>query len=312
MRLRIEVVKDRDEDRLRRAGQLRGSVLRLAVMADDDVLQDTQRIGRQPMAGLLGGDRRLDLQPDRPPHNVADQIAVGGVIEALLPLQLSGLAQVVQEQSHQHDVAVERRIQRQHDVGELEQLQRVLKQPTDESVMQADRGGSSAEAGHQLLIRHIPIRQRFHRRVFEGAEDSADFLEHLVDVAPCRRQQRRQLILADLDRFDLLDDELDLAVVQLRVPGRPDEAGGAQLADRLLIEAPLPAHNLAGGVPQQALEVRLARSGGTHLRVDDAVHTLDVAGRRQRADVGMWPSGRRHRNRHQCSESSDPRRAAAD
>ena len=78
------------------------------------------------MSGLLAGDRRLDLEPDRAAHHVADEVAVGRVVEALFPRQLGRLAEVVQEEAHQDDVAVEIRVERQAQVGDVEQLERVL------------------------------------------------------------------------------------------------------------------------------------------------------------------------------------------
>ena len=222
---------------------------------------------------------------------MSDQVALARVVEPLLPAQLDGLAEVVQKEAHEHDVAVESRIQRQHQLGQLHELQGVLEEPADVGVMHAHGGRTAAHRGHQLLVGQVDLGQRQHLRMPERAEQTADLLEHLVDVAGGGGQQRRQLILAHVHRLDLLDDELDLAVVQLGVTGGPHEPRVGQLPHRGLVEAPLPRHDLARGVAQQALEKGLPSPRRPDLRVDDAVHTLDVGAGRKGADIGVRAGG---------------------
>ena len=73
----------------------------------------------------------------------------------------------MQEQTHQHQVAVQSRIQRQHHVREQHELQRVLKQSTDIRVMHADRGGRAAELLHDVFICQILFGQRAHARMLQ-------------------------------------------------------------------------------------------------------------------------------------------------
>ncbi len=164
---RVEVVELRDEDRLGRRRNLRRTVFRLAVVRDDDVLKDAQGFGGKTLAGIPAGDRRLELQPDHAAHDVTDQVAIIGVTEPAFPRQFGCLRQVVQEQPHQHDVTIEMRVQRQRDVRDLEQLQRVFKQTADPCVMQRHRGGRETEVRHQVFIIDVRIGKRSHRGMLE-------------------------------------------------------------------------------------------------------------------------------------------------
>ena len=171
-----------DEDRLGRRGDLGRAELELTVMAQDDVLQHEERRARKILA-RTADPRRERSQQDEPLHGVPEQVAFGGVGEALLPRELHGLPEVVQEETCQHDVAVEIRIERQDRVGDLQELQRVLEQPADERVVQRRRRGSATEPFHQRLVAEELPHQRPHARMRERSQDRLQLREHLVEIA---------------------------------------------------------------------------------------------------------------------------------
>ena len=256
-------------------------------MRNDDVLQHPQRFDRQFLAGLLGRHRRLELQPDRPAHDVANEISIRGVFEPALPAQLRGLAQIVQKKTHDHDVAIELRIQRQHRLREFQQLQGVFEQPADPGMVQIHRRRRGAELAHHFLIGEIGVGHGAHARVRHRLHNPRHLGEHLRDVLGGGGQQRRDFFLGNFHRLDLLEDQLHLAVVQLRVAGNPDETGLLQFGEVGVVEGPLPCRDFAGGVAQKTFEERLAPAGGADLRVLQAVDAIHIPLRRQAAQIGV-------------------------
>ena len=127
-------------------------------------------------------DARERLQPDRAAHAVPHQVAVDGVVEAPLPLQLDGLGQVMEEEPHEHQVPVERGIQRQHELRELQELEGVLQEAADPGMVDADGGRGLLEAADQRVVPQVLLRQGHHPGVPHGAEDAAELREHPFDV----------------------------------------------------------------------------------------------------------------------------------
>ena len=72
--------------------------------------------------------------------DVAQQHALGGVLEAGLPAQFLHLADVVQKHAGQQQVAIEQRIVRGHFFGQSQQAHHMLQQAAKPGVMQLARG----------------------------------------------------------------------------------------------------------------------------------------------------------------------------
>ena len=247
------------------------------MMAENDVLQDAKRLAGQ---WRIAGPRLL-LEPDRAPSDVPDQVAFRRVVEALLPGELDRLAEIVDEQAHEHDVPVDgSAIQRHHGIGQAHQLVRVLQQSADPCVVHGHRGRRHSESPHQLLVGEIDGGQRPHRRVLHGVQQFHHMRKHRLDVMLGRRQQLLHVGLCHIDGFDAVDLDLHLVVELLGTAFNPDESGAGQLGHAMLIERPHPGLHFAGRVSEQAFEKRLALSGRADLRIAEAVgpgHPLGVS-----------------------------------
>ena len=122
MDLGVEVVQVVQGDRLGRHRQLRAAEFVGAVMAQDHVLEPQQQFGGERLAGQVRHLGRLLVQHLDADDEVADQLALVGVAENAVVAQLAHLADVVQENADQQQIAVQLGIERQHAVGRVEQL----------------------------------------------------------------------------------------------------------------------------------------------------------------------------------------------
>ena len=152
------------------------------MVAEDDVLQHEERIRRQAR-GLVAADLvGHGAEHDHALHGVADQVSLGGVGKSALPGELGGLAEVVEEEAHEHQVAVEPGIEGKHRFRQVEELERVLEQAADPRVVHAHRGRRLADAGHEGLVGEVRVGERAHGRVRERAHDAAELVLHHRDV----------------------------------------------------------------------------------------------------------------------------------
>jgi hypothetical protein len=88
-------------------------------MGEDDVLQHHERIGRETDALLAYEAVSLVAEHEDPLDDVAHKLAAVGVRERLVVGELAGLAQVVEEQPHHDQVAVDLRVERADAIGEV-------------------------------------------------------------------------------------------------------------------------------------------------------------------------------------------------
>ena len=106
--------------------------------------RSSSSVGKR-LAGQVRHLRRLLVQHLHADDEVADQLALVGVAEDAAVAQLADLADVVQEDAHQQQVAVQLGIERQQAVGRVEQGDDVLQQAAEVGVMVADAGRHLAE-----------------------------------------------------------------------------------------------------------------------------------------------------------------------
>ena len=123
-------------------GQLGRSEFVLAVMADDQVLdQGLELVGKVREQGEF---RLQHLQLD---DHVAEQLAAGGVGKRALVGEFVNLADVVQERAGQQQVAIDLRIVAAHQIAGAEQRNDVIEQAANEGVMQRLGRGRVAIGG---------------------------------------------------------------------------------------------------------------------------------------------------------------------
>jgi hypothetical protein len=290
----INIVEHGDEDCLGRAGQLGRPVLGNAVVREDDVLQDGEQPLRQP--DPLSEHQLLSLVVEHQGtfDDVADQFAPVGVVEGLVVDQFAGLAQVVQEQAEDHDIAVDLGIERADGIAELDQIERVFEQAAEVGVVHALGGGRTPEGIHQMLIFQVCLCECLGRRVFECVEQLLQLGEHDLGVTLGAGQQFAELFGAWVDRVDRVDDELQFALIGLRLALDIHKAFGRDAPEGRLIDGPHASSALAGLVTQEAAQVWVALLGASELRVGDAEGSLKALGGLHVADRASGRVGGAH------------------
>jgi hypothetical protein len=248
----------------------------LAVVRDDDVLEDDEGARGEADAVFTHHELGLVVEHDGAVDDVADEFAVVCVSEALVVGEFAGLAEIVEEEAHHHDVAVDLGVQGAHGVRELEQVQGVLEQAAEVGVVDALRGGGSLEGGDEDLVGEVDLGEGLHRGVFEGVEEAEEFGEHVLGGTLRAGHEVAEFVVAGLDLLDPLDDELDLALVGLGFAFEEDEALAGHL--EVLVDGPEAAGHFAGAVADEAAKVGLLGAGAAELGVQDGVDALDPLG----------------------------------
>ena len=123
-----------------------------AVVADDHVLEPQQQLGRERLAGQVG--RLLDLVAEHlhAHDQVADELPLVGVGEGAVVAQLVDLADVVQEDARQQQVAVELGIEVGDPVGRRQERDDVLEQPAVVGVVVLDPRRGGGELADEVVV----------------------------------------------------------------------------------------------------------------------------------------------------------------
>src|SRR5713226_4631840 len=152
---RVQLVERVHRHGLERDGLLGAAVLEAAVVRDDEVRDAPLQLAREPLDA-----RRFLADELAGEHEVADQLALVGVVESWLGGYLARLAEVVQQAAGSDQVAVELRVVIADAPAELHHAQGVLAQAAHEGVMDALRRRGAAEGRRQLRI----VEERFEQR----------------------------------------------------------------------------------------------------------------------------------------------------
>ena len=244
-------------------------------MAQDQVLQPQQQFGRERLAGQVRHLPHLLVEHLDADDQVADQLALVGVGEGPVVAQLAHLADVVQEDAHQQQVAVQLGVERREAVGGVEQRDDVLQQAAEVGVVVADAGRRLAEGVDELLVHQEALGQAAQVRVAELAAGAAQPFVELADVLLGVRQEVGQLDLLGLDALEVAEDHLQGALEELHLALDEEEIAGLEGAEQLFAGVPEAGADGAGAVAQLQLEVEVAVAVGPQLLVGDQVDFLD-------------------------------------
>ena len=133
-----------------------------------------------------------------------------GVGEAVFALQLERLPQIVEQNSDEEEISIDRRIERGDPVGEAEEIDDMLEEPAGVGVMVLDPGGAAAEDRHQgpvgeHLVGELPELPRGDRR-----QERCQLPPQPEDVGSREDLELRLIDDARIDPSDPLDDELEI------------------------------------------------------------------------------------------------------
>ena len=177
LHLGVEVVEIVQHERLGKHGQLGRTEIVLAVMADDEVLDQSLEF-----VGKSGKLRELGLQHFEFDDHVAEQLALSGVGKRTVVGEFVNLADVVQERAGEKQVAIDLRIVAAHQITGAEKRDDVIEQSADVGVVQSFGGRRVAIGVGDLRIGHERLDQRLEMRVLKGCDEARQSLPELVDV----------------------------------------------------------------------------------------------------------------------------------
>ena len=201
-------------------------------------------------------------------------------------VQLDAFAQVVQEEAGEDQVAVEVGIELAESVAEAQEGVGVLEQAAEVGVVQGQGGRSALERGHELVVCKVLAEQGGEWGVLDCVEDGGEPSVHLADVVFGGWEQVQEVFFGRGGGCDLLDDELDLALVGLGLAVDVDEAVGGERSEQFLGGVPHAPRDPPGAVGDEALEVGLAVFGLAELAVLYGVDAFEPLAGLEVADVG--------------------------
>src|SRR5262249_34418664 len=161
-----------------------------------------------------------------------------GIGEIPAVAQLHDLADVVQKDPAQEEVAVQARIDRQDALGRFQHGDDVFQEAADVGVMVADAGRGGAGAADKIGVDQEELDQGAEVRVAQLHQDTAELLEQLADVLVGVRQEVGQRDALAVDALNVRQDHLQSALEELHLPLDTDEVTGLERAKDLLAGVP--------------------------------------------------------------------------
>ena len=266
--LRVQIVQIMQHERLGEHGELGRAELVLAVVADDEVLdQDLERRGE---AGNL---LQLGVQQFELDDEVAQQLALGGVAERAGIAQLANLSDVMQEGAGEQQVPVDERIVAGHQVAGAEQRYHVVEQSADACVVHRLGRGRVAIVAGNLRIGHEQLQQTAQVGLPNGGDELAERLPEFIDILRCFGKVIGEVDLGGVHLADLVNRELPALVVLVDQSLDLDDVVLLEVIGALLDVVPHLGLDGSGAVHQGEVQIRLAALFRLDLFVAD-----DVAG----------------------------------
>ena len=263
--LGVEVVEVMERDRLGGHRELRAAELVGAVVADDHMFEPEPQLLRERRPREVRDPSEL-LAEDADPHDeVADELALVGVSKSLLIREFVELAEVVEEDPGEQEVAVEVGVEVGDPSRDLEHRGDVLQEATPVGVVVANPRGRGHELGHERLVDEEAIDQGAQVRVAEGAESLAGAGEHLGRVDPGLGEELHRVEVRGVGPEGLGDDQLERPLEELDLAADPDVIARVEAVRHGLARVPHSGADGGGLVPELQVEVRIPLAVGPDL-----------------------------------------------
>ncbi len=228
-------------DRLGGHRHLGAAELERAVVADDHVLEPQEQLGRERLAGQVGGLRDLVAEHLHAHDQVADELALVGVAEGAVVAELVDLADVVEEDARHQQVAVEVGVEVGDPVGDRQQRDDVLEQPGLVGVVVADAGRGRGELAEELVVDQEAVDEGAEVGVADRLEEQlAEPRGQLGDVLRGLGQELLGLDPRGVDGLDVREDDLQGALEDLDLAADVEEVAGLEGPGQPLAGVPEP------------------------------------------------------------------------
>lgn len=269
MDARVEVVQEINKDRFGRHRQLGAAVGQFAMMGDDHVLQAELHLGGERLTGQLL--RLLDLVTEHfhAHDDVADQFAFIRVAERGIVTEFADLADVVQKNAHDQQIAVDARIDRRETVRAVHHGDDVFQEAADVGVMLAHTGGRPAKVAEKAFIHVEGLGQAAQVQVLGLEEHRLHAFLQLGDVLLGVGQEIGHVELFATADIDIRKDDLQAALKHLYFALGFDEVAMVDLPGQALGSVPQSPGQRAGTVAQLDLQKGLSLAIGLHRLVGD-------------------------------------------
>jgi hypothetical protein len=141
-----------ERDGLERHGELGAAELVRAVMADDHVLQPEQELVWKRFAGQLGASGGLLSDHLHAHDEVSDELSFVGVGESAVIRELVDLADVVEEDAGEQQVAIQLGVEFRDPAGDVQEVDDVFDQTALVCVVVLDAGGCHREFSDEFIV----------------------------------------------------------------------------------------------------------------------------------------------------------------
>jgi len=207
--LGVGVVGKVEGGRLDDGGFFGGAEFVFAVVGEDAVADLRREDGREALD-------LLDLLVDHltADDDVADELALLGVVVLGEGGELADLADVVEKGDADEEVALEEGIALAVEVAELGDAEGVLTEAADKAMVDGFGGGGHLEGLDEFLILHKEhFQESVEVGIFDGVHELQDGLEHVVDAALGDGQVVGGVVFALVAESGPADVELEVSLV---------------------------------------------------------------------------------------------------
>src|SRR5262249_48719967 len=152
----------------------------------------------------------------------------------------------------------ELRVERQHAVGDVQQLHDVFQKAAEVGVVVANAGRHLAEVRDELVVHQETFDERPEVRVAHFEQDAAEPFQQLADVVLGVRQEVSQLDRLRIDAVQVAEDDLQGPLEELDLAADLQEIAFFEGAEEVFARVPQPAADGPGAVAQLHLDVEVA------------------------------------------------------
>src|SRR5271156_3078766 len=189
-------------------GQLGRPEFVFAMVADDEMLQQSFEFGREPRNLIQLGLKHFQFN-----HHMPEQLAAGGVGKCTVVGKFVNFSDIVQKNSRQQQVAVDLRIVAADQIAGAKKRDNVIEQTANVGVMQGLGGGSVPVSGGNFCIGHESLYQRLEMKILKRRNKIRKRLPEFVDVPAGLGKIIGEFDLRFTELSQLVDGELEAALV---------------------------------------------------------------------------------------------------
>ena len=282
LHFRVEVVEEVEHEGFGDHGQLGRAELQASVVREHQMKDDGAQARGKIGDGVDGVLDHADADGD-----VAEELALDGVVEAGLPGEFADFADVVEQDPGVDEIGQDDGVVRDDALGEAEQADDMLQKAAEPGVVKLARGGSLLVGVADGGVIDEGVEQAAEVRVGERVDDGEQRLPEMGNVGGGGGQQLGAVEFVIGGEAEHFDFELERAVeARDGAADFEDIAAIKGRGDARVGGIPDAGFDLAGAVAEDEAEVGLAGFGGALLTAEDEKDAVEGLIFRLRGKIG--------------------------